>query len=219
MKGSARPLDRFPLVRTDSIEEICAALARVYAKPTWRVAGKTGKADVTLNYHPLKHVALGYTKYGVALTGDYPESTCYLQTFPIRGRGQVTIKKFASPLRPGHGLTVSPGRRFAAKFDADYEHLLLVLNAQGVTSKLGAIVGRPVNRPLEFEPVTNDAHPAAKALRDHVVFLVKTMSESEVVLPSLLLEEFEQTLIVMMLHANRHNYSHLLERSALGVAA
>ena len=64
----------------------------------------------------------------------------------------------------------------------------------------------------------NDAHPAAKALRDHVTFLAKVVSESEAPLPRLLLEEFEQTLIVMILHANRHNYSHLLERTARGVA-
>jgi hypothetical protein len=197
MTGSARPLHRFPLVRTESIDEMCAALARVYAKPTWRVAGRTGKADVTLNYHPLKNVALGYTKYGVALTGAYPESTCYLQTFPLRGGGEAAIKPFASPLRPGHGLTVSPGQGFAAKFNADYEHLLLVLNAKGLASKLAAIIGRPIDRPLEFDPIMSGVHPAAKALRDHVVFLVRMVSESETALPKLLLEEFEQTLMVM----------------------
>jgi AraC-like DNA-binding protein len=219
MSASARPLDRFPLVRTQNVEEMCAALAGIYAKPTWRVAGKTDKADVTLNYHPLKHIGLGYTKYGVALTGAYPESNCYLQTFPIRGRGEVSIKKFASPLRPGHGLTVSPGRRFAAKVDADYEHLLLVFNVRGLTSKLAAIIGQPVDDAPEFDPIVNGADPAAKALRDHVTFLVKMISESEAALPRLLLEEFEQTLIVMILQANRHNYSHLLERTARGVAS
>lgn len=219
MTGHARPLDRFPLVRTHNVEEMCAALARVYAKPTWSVAANTGKVDVTLNYHPIRHVGLGYTKYGVALSGAYPESDSYLQTFPIRGRGEVVIKKFASPLGAGRGLTVSPGRRFAAKFNAHYEHLLLVFDAQGLTSKLAAIVGRPIGRAVEFEPIMDDAHPAAKALRDHVTFLARMVSESEAPLPRLLLEEFEQTLIVMILHANRHNYSHLLERTARGVAS
>ena len=134
MTGHARPLDRFPLVRTHNVEEMCSALARVYAKPTWHVAANTGTVDVTLNYYPLRHVGLGYTKYGVDLRGAYPESAHYLQTFPTRGRGEVTIKKFAGPLGAGSGLTVSPGRRFAAKFDAYYEHLLLVLDVRGVAS-------------------------------------------------------------------------------------
>jgi hypothetical protein len=148
MTGRARPLDRYPLVRTHNVEEMCAALGRVYAKPTWHVAANTGKVDVTLNYYPIRHVGLGYTKYGVDLNGAYPESDCYLQTFPIRGRGEVIIKKFASPLGAGRGLTVSPGRRFAAKVDADYEHLLLVFDALGLTTKLAAIIGRPIGAPL-----------------------------------------------------------------------
>jgi AraC-like DNA-binding protein len=219
MTDLVRPLGRFPLVRTDNVEEMCAALARVYAKPTWHVAANTGKVDVTLNYYRLRHAGLGYTKYGVDLKGAYPESDPYLQTFPIRGRGEVIIKKFASPLGAGRGLTVSPGRRFAAKVDADYEHLLLVFDTQGVSSKLSAIIGRPIGRAIEFEPIMNDADPAARALHDHVAFLVKMVSESEAALPRLLLDEFEQTLIVMILRANRHNYSHLLERNARSVAS
>jgi AraC-like DNA-binding protein len=219
MTDIGRPLDRFPLVRTRNVEEMCAALARVYAKPTWHVHAKTDKVDVTLNYHHLKHIGLGYTKYGVDLSGAYPESDSYLQTFPVRGSGEVTIRKFASSLDPGHGLAVSPGRRFAAKFDANYEHLLLVIGARGLTEKLSAIIGRSINRPVEFEPLRHDAHPAAKALRDHLGFLVKTVSESETPLPKLVLEEFEQTLLIMMLHANRHNYSRLLERVSLDVAS
>jgi len=50
MTGITRPLDRFPLVRTQNVEEMRAALARVYAKPTWRFEGKGDTADVTLNY-------------------------------------------------------------------------------------------------------------------------------------------------------------------------
>ena len=30
MTGVTRPLDRFPLIRTHSVEEMCAALARIY---------------------------------------------------------------------------------------------------------------------------------------------------------------------------------------------
>jgi AraC-like DNA-binding protein len=218
MTGTARPLDRFPLVRTQNVEEMRAALARVYAKPTWHIDAKTKKVDVTLNYHQLKHVGLGYTKYGVDMSWADPESDSCLQTFPIRGRGEATIKKFASPLGPGHGLTVSRGRSFAAKVDANYEHLLLVISAQGLTDKLSAIIGRSIGRPLEFDPIMNNAHPAAKALRDHVMFVVKILSESEIPPPNLVLEEFAQTLLVMILHANRHTYSRLLERVSLDVA-
>ena len=217
MTNPARPLDRFPIVRTQNVEEMRAALTRVYARPQLRA--KITKVDATLNYLQLRHVGLGYTKYGIDLSGAYPESESYLQAFPLRGRGEVAIKKFTSPLGPGRGLTVSPGRRFAAKADADYEHLFVVVSMHGLTEKLSAIVGRPIGRALEFEPIMNDAHPAAKALRDHLGFLVRTVSESEIPLPKLVLEEFAQTLMVMILHANRHNYSRLLQKVSRDVAS
>jgi len=89
--GFARPLDRFPLVRTRNVEEMLAALAPIYAKPAWRFEGNCKTADVTLNYRPLRHLGLGYTKYGTGMSGTYPESAVFLQTFPIRGRGEATM--------------------------------------------------------------------------------------------------------------------------------
>jgi AraC-like DNA-binding protein len=217
MTAFARPLDRFPVVRTQNVEEMRAALTRVYARPQLRA--RITKVDATLNYLKLRHVGLGYTKYGIDLSGAYPESDTYLQAFPLGGRGEVAIKKFTSPLSPGHGLTVSPGRRFAAKADANYEHLFIVVSMRGLTDKLGTIIGRPIGRAVEFDPIMNNANPAAKALRDHLGFLVKTVSESDMPLPKLVLEEFEQTLLVMILQANRHNYSGLLDRVSLDVAS
>jgi hypothetical protein len=65
MDGAARSLDRFPLVRTQNAEEMCAALERVYAKPIVRLAPTTKKVDVTLNYYPMNCIGLGNTKYGI----------------------------------------------------------------------------------------------------------------------------------------------------------
>jgi len=218
MNRAARPLDRFPLVRTQNPEEMCAALTRIYGKPTWRIKAQTKSVDVTLNYLQLKHVGVAYVKYGIDMTAEYPESDFLLRTFPLRGRAEVTIEKFVSPSHPGHGLTVSAGRSFAAKINADYEHLVLLINMFGLADTLSTITGRSIGRPIEFQPTMDDAHPAANSLREHVLFLVGMVSESAVPFSKLVLEEFDQTLLVMLLRANRHNYSHLLDRDSLDIA-
>jgi hypothetical protein len=195
-----------------------AALARIYAKPAWRFEDQGDTADVTLNYRPLKHLGLGYTKYGTRMSGTYPESGASPQTFPIRGRGEATVKGRASPLGIGRGLTVSAGRSFATKIDRDYEHILIVINPHALAEKLSVITGRDIDRTPDFEPVMDGGNPAAKALRNHVLFLVNALSQPDMPLPKVLLEEFEQPLLVMVLYANRHNHSHPLERAALNVA-
>jgi hypothetical protein len=213
MANAARSLDRFPLIRTQDAQEMCAALGRVYAKPTLRLAAETKKVDVALNYYPMNYIGLGNTRYGTSVSLVYPNSDIVMQTFPLRGRGDAMVEGFISSLDCHHGVTVSPGMRFLVNLAANYETLLLLIKPERLADKLAAIIGQSVNQPLKFHPIQDYAHPAAKALRNHFFFVVEMVSGSAVPVPKLVLDEFEQTLAVMFLYANRHNYSHLLERA------
>jgi AraC-like DNA-binding protein len=189
-------------------------MGRVYAKPTITFDGRARNVEVAANRYQAPDVALAYTGYGVPLTAAYPENEFALQAFPIRGRAQMTINKVEHALRPGAGAIVSAGMRHVIKADGDYEHFLLVIRSRALTDKLRALTGATIERPLMFASVPDDGNPAAKALVDHFLFLVdKVSGPGEAPLLKYVLAEFEQTLMVMFLHANRHNYSHLLERA------
>jgi AraC-binding-like domain len=209
--AAVRSLDRFPLIRTRSADELCDALARVYAKPRLNVESRAKTGDVTFNYCQMKDIGLGYSKYGIGVRLTYRESNFTLQTFPVQGRGEAIVDDVVSPLCPRRGLTMSSGRSFAVKVNDGYEHFVLVIDPRALADKLSALTGTAVEDPLTFHPVQDHLQPAAKALRDHFFFLVDRLSASTVSLPEFVLDEFEQTLIVMFLQANRHNYSHLLE--------
>jgi len=213
MRSCARPLDNSPLIRTRDVAEMCGALERVYAKPTWHIESGAKAVDVTLNYRQLNHIGLGYTKYGINLDLVYPESDFTLQTFPLRGQGEANVGQLENALDSRHGATVSPGRGFAVKLAANYEHLLLVINSKTLIETATAITGQPIIGPIEFDPAPDYRRPAARALRDHAMFIVNTVSTAAASLPKILTAEFDQTLAVLVLHANRHNYSHLLERA------
>ncbi len=210
----ARPLDRFPLVRTQNPEELCAALSRIYAEPKLSPEGGATKIDVSINHFQIDDMAIGYTKYGTGMAAAYPENNFALQVFPVRGCGSLTISKTENPLDWRHGTTVSPGTSFAISFNVDYEHLVLVVRTSALIEKLSALTGASIRCPLRFDQPQDYRHPASKALRDHFFFLVANLNGCSAPLPRLVLAEFEQTLMVMFLQANRHNYSHLLERRA-----
>jgi AraC-like DNA-binding protein len=215
--SSAQPLDRFPLVRTRDADEMCAVLGEVYAKPTLFLEGRSNKVDVAVNHYQASDMAVAYTKHGRRMTALYPENNFVFQAFPVRGRGQITIGKGASPLAPGRGVIVSPGMNFAITLNDNYEHLVLVFSAPALATKLALLTGAAITDPLRFEPVPVDRSPTAKLLRDHFFFLVDRLNACAV--PKLVLTEFEQSLMVMFLHANRHNYSHLLEELSPEVGA
>lgn len=174
--------------------------------------------EAATNYYQMKNIGLGYSAYGIGITLMFPENSSAIQVFPCRGRGEATINKIGTLLEPGRGLSISPDTRFAIRADADYEHSFLRANTLALTDKLVAITGASINRPLKFHAEQDHTHKAAKALRDHVSFLIDKVSTSAEPLPHLVSAEFEQLLMVMLLHANRHNYSHLMERAAADAA-
>ena len=210
---STRPLDRFPLVHTQSADEMCDALSRVYAKPKLSLEGHGPEGDATLNYCQMKDIGLGYSKYGIGAQLAYRESNFTLQTFPVRGQGEAMVNDLAIQVAPGRGMIVSAGTSYSVKFNAGYEHLILLLDTSALTDELIALTGITASRPLRFHATGDEARPAAKSLRDHFSFLVETMSTAVEPPAKWVLAEFEQTLMVMFLHANRHNYSHLLEQA------
>jgi AraC-like DNA-binding protein len=166
----------------------------------------------------MKNIALGYTKYGIRMGLTYPESRLTLQTFPVRGRGETQVDRIVSALNPQRGMTVTPGMSFAVKLNANYEHYLLVLDTRALANKLTAMTGVAINRPLRFDPVRDDTRPAARALRNHFLFLVDQVGTATGPLPKMVRDEFEQMLMVMCLHANRHNYDHLLKQAPPDIA-
>jgi AraC-like DNA-binding protein len=214
----ARPLDRFPLVRTTSVEEVREALAHIYAKPILEPEKRIRALEVSANHYELGHVGLHYNKYGAAVSVDFPEADYFLQIFSIRGKGEAIIDKISVLVVPDRGAVISPNAGYQAHWDADFERLVLKIDAEALTRKLAVMTEVSIGRTLRMEPVPNFTRPAMRFLRDSFLFLVDMVDSSAVPLPKLVLAEFEQTLMALFLHANQHDYSHLLEQTPPCVA-
>jgi AraC-like DNA-binding protein len=214
----AARLDRFPLVRTHDVDEMLAALERVYAKPKMNLAAGTRRVNTAINYLPMNFVGLGNSSFGTDVSFTYAETELFLQTFPLRGSGEAAVNEFVGPLHPSRGVVASPGMHFTARLEASYETVLLLIKPQGLADKLTALIGRQIAQPLRFDPIQDYNWASASALRQHVFAAVQMLNVMTQPLPRLLLAAFEESLAVTFLRANRHNYSHLLECDALEAA-
>ena len=215
--NAARPLDRFPIIRTRSVDEVRGALARIYAKPAFEPTAGVKTLDASVNHHHLQHIELHYNKYGAAVRVGFPETDFFLQIFSLCGKGEAVIGKTTVSVGPGSSVVVSSHVGYQAFWAADFERLVLKIEAEALTHKLAAMTGQSIGAPLVMNPAPDFARPEAHILRDHFMFLVRELSAA--VLPSpMVLAEFEQALMVMFLRANRHNYSHLLEQQPPDIA-
>ncbi len=208
-----RPLDRFPVLRTRSIEEMRDALERICAKPVLVPEDRARKLNVAFNHYQLRHVGVSFIKYGSAVRVDFPHTGYAVQMFPVRGNGEILNDRALVPLTKANSVVNSAGISYTARLAADYEQLVLRIQSAALTNLLSAVTGTSIDGALRFDPAPEFARPESQILRQNFMFLVGELSSAAAPLPSLLLAEYEQTLMVMFLHANRHNDSHLLEHS------
>lgn len=214
-----RPLDAFPLINTCNFEELRASITHIYAEPKMDVMDRGTVLPVTINHCQLEHIVLSYGSYGADVWMQFPETTFVSKIFPLKGRGAARIDGRTFPITPGHGVVVSGDQDLILTNYAGYERLILRVNAAVMASKLGALLGDAIRSPLKFSPAQDDSTPANDALRRHFMFLVQHVNSSAGSLPNLVRAEFEQALIAMFLHANRHNYSDVLACDPADVAS
>lgn len=209
---SIRPLDRFSLINTSSLDETRAALGHAYAKPELDLVGRNRQLRAIVNGCQLPNIGLNYGSYSAVLRMQFPETDFASQIFTIRGRNEAMINGASVIIGSDCSVVISPGEALRVTNSEDCERLVLRVNAAALMSKLVAIAGALPGGPVKFHPVQNYAVATAKALRSHFLFLVCQLSKRAAPLPKPVLAEFEQMLIVMFLQANRHNYSQLLEQ-------
>lgn len=210
---SPRPLDRFSLVKTSNPEETRVALTRIYASPRLEILSRHRTLRAVVNHCQLQHIGLSYGSYGAKIRMQFPETGLAAQIFSIRGKSEAAIGGASVTVSPDRSVVISPREALSVTNDAEYERLVLTVSSAALRDKLAAIIGDTCADLLKFNPVQNYALPVANALRNEFLFLVDRISTSAAPLPGFVLAEFEQLLMSTFLLANRHNYSHLLERA------
>ncbi len=212
--NSLSPLGNFPLIRSRDIGQVREAIARAYAEPALVPTRGVAGFNTTINLCELKDIDLVYGSFGAAVGLEFPTTDFFCQLFPIRGRGEVTCGRTSVALTPGTGAVISSDRPYKVNFSADYEHLVLRINALMLTEKLAAMTGATINEPLRMSPEQNFRHPAAQMLRQYLPLLVETLSGADPPYPEWWIAQTAQLLMTLFLCGHRHNYSHLLEVEA-----
>jgi AraC-like DNA-binding protein len=213
-----QPLVRFPALRTSSVEKIREVLASIYVMPAMLPKGRKKAFEANVNNCQLRDIALAYTAYGVAARLDFPESNYFSQRFPTRGKGEIAVGKTRTTLSVGRGIPIPSSISYSEYINDDYEQLVLRINSQALTKKLAAFVGAPICTALRVEPVQNIVYPPVRGLYHLFLYLIGTMDSADATLPSLVMAELEQAVMMAFLIENRHNYSHLFECKPHSVA-
>jgi AraC-like DNA-binding protein len=205
------PLHRFPFADTREPEEVRRLLFDVFDARYFDLRQDNREFHVTWNFVRLKHVGLGYSHYNSAVSVGIGAAGVVRQMFSLAGSSRTAFGSRHFTSDRNRSALIPAGADARVDRGAGNGELRLRLDAAALQDKLGAMIGAPISHDLEFAAPADG--PEMQRLQRILLFLADQLDGAEAKIPDQVLAEYEQLVMVSFLAANRHNYSHLLERA------
>jgi len=219
MSPSAAGLLRgHPLLRSRDPEELGAYLhAWGYQLLVGRQAAR--QLDACFNGVFLPNLTLGYYHYGAPVeVRTSPTNDNHWILWPLRGQSEMITGRVAVTCGPGRAMVVSPTQTsfFRSQGGA---RLHLRLNGAGLLRRLVALLGEPLDRPLEFAPemILNEGY--GRGLSAYLRLAIADLEQTGSILGSpITVNSFEEFIMTGLLLSHPHNCSGMLLRRQKPVA-
>jgi AraC-like DNA-binding protein len=210
-KQLADPLQRFPVFKTSDPEEFRDVLVTRFGATRAEAkfpAGFLAKGNLV----QLQSIGLVYGACSTGVSVNYPEADRFRLLTATTGKGEAAIGGKTIGLGAHQSCVVSPGQRIGLATEGGHDWFNLRINPSAFEQKLACLLGAPPSGKLEFAPAVNRDDPQVQNLWRLIRFFSEQLDTTSEQLPALALRELEQAILVAFLCANRHTFSHLLDR-------
>lgn len=198
------------LIRTQSADALREMYTKIYAEPKLSVAA--GEClDATVSQCALGGIRVGYGRFGAATSWAFPNAASFLYLTPLEGAGKVLTRNRTCQAVSSKAVIVSPAAGYHADYDASFATISLKIDEAMLTQKFEAMIGASLDEPIIFEPQSPSLDGAADVLPNYLHHLVDTIEQAGADLPQWWIAQTEQLIVVLLLHAQRHNYSDLID--------
>ena len=213
MDDRRHTLRHFPVVRTTSVDEARDAVTDVYLPHALRADG--GRLRMRLNAARQRRFTLGFLAYGAhAELGMPATETTYHVNLTTRGttyaeRGDGTRAVTAAR---NSGVMLLPDQFNTVRWTDDAEQLILKIPRTRLESHLADLVGRPVDKPVDFRFGFSTATGRGRSLLASVEFLARELDRPGGIAETpLAREQLEAFVMTQVLLAVPNSYSDVLE--------
>jgi AraC-like DNA-binding protein len=222
--GSTTPLDalelageawfqRRRLLRSRDPEEVRAHLGVLRYR--FELAPRDAhQLDVCINAAILGSLVFGYDRFGTPVaiqTG--PTYGDYTVMFPVRERVELVTGKDSIVCGPNLAGVLSPTRDHLFRTQADSAKLHLRLSGTALTRHLAALLGAPVEAPLELAPEMSLTNGCGRKLAGYVRLVLGDFVEhGSLSWSPTTVSALEEFIVSELLLSHPHNYSEALRR-------
>jgi AraC-like DNA-binding protein len=209
--SSFQPRVRISQVNEYPASHIVEALNTIYNCQTVELRDRGSRFRSGWTYLALQNVDVSLNSLSSAVSVTNAASDLIRQQFVLTGTIRVSHdgREYLAP--PGTTVLLPTGADIRRDISADFSQYILRIQAGALQAKLRTLIGTPVTRSLTFANSGGEPTPAMLRLRRLVEYLIREETNISALMPALQAAEFEQTLLVAFLAANRNNYSDALE--------
>lgn len=206
-----RPLDPFPIIRTDDVDAMREAISQFYGDVRLSVVDHR-QFRAHGNHCQLNSIGISYASYKVEVAHFYPNlADSFTVPLAAAGTGRARTGHHSVDVNRRQTIVGAPDLPAEFRVGRDFEEVTVQLDVAAVRRTLSSLIGADVNGALVFEPRVDLEKPENQLWLRLLQFLVREAEAGLSDLPLVALSEIEQALIAMFLRANRHSFSHALD--------
>jgi AraC-like DNA-binding protein len=206
------PLHRFPLLSSGAANATRSNSALPPGTDGFEFFGHPGELTAAGNFIRLKTVGLAYLSYSSPVRVHCSGIKAVRQQFPLQGSAVTSFGSHRVTVDPDRPCLIPADAAPVYDFDEDFSQLVLYADVAALRATLSTLIGIPLSQPISFAVPTDADSPELRRLQQLLGFVVSELDRDDGAFSEAALAELEQTVLVSFVHANRHNFSHLLDR-------
>ena len=211
MQTTAKALSQFPIVDTHDASVMRQIMLTRYGADRFEASETSPFLGRSAVAH-LGSASLVMCAYGALALAEFPEADFVRLQLAVSGAARTSIAGRPVDVSAHQSCVTPAGRPCTIEFGAGYQQILIRIEQSALQRKLAAMLGGKPSGSLEFATALGSNQRYFDRLKNLVRFVAGELATSSAELPHLLLQEFEQSLIVAFLHTVPSTNSDLLQR-------
>jgi AraC-like DNA-binding protein len=205
-------LARHHVAATTSFDEAHDVVRQFFLPHRIDLLERESGLDMRLNAVRVGGLTAGYLRYGRDVRLRTEEATHFHINIPVTGANESRCGTMDSvQATPDTAAVFTPGRPADIRWPGDCAQLCLMIDRDEVEAELVRLLGRPLTRPLEFQPRMDLTTTAGRGWFAALSLLTSEYDQPESAFRHpLAARNLEHVVIDGLLLAQPHNYSMLL---------
>jgi AraC-like DNA-binding protein len=211
-------LSNYEVCRSNDLDEVRSSAAKILCENELKLGGCNKELDASFFYRKVGSIGVGRISYGaeITITPVVFEDFLLIQ-MPIRGMERITLGNDKVVSTPKVFGIINPGVKSVINHEADTEKLIIRVDKKLIEKNCQQILNLTLNKDIEFDSTMLSETKAGSQWMSMVGWIFNFISDEDKLSP-MMVSQFENMLVNMLLTNQCNNYSPEIHNDSVSIA-